>query len=105
MNQFMSILFLILLSILAIFTLHQIHFGIAWIAESHQFILNKLALLFSGDQWGRIIRFSLALIAIPLLLGLIPAFFYWIFKRRWMPYYMVVVWIIWCILITILAYK
>jgi hypothetical protein len=105
MSKLASILILIILSILAVFFLREFHIALHWIAEAHQYLLNKLVLIIPGDQTGRIIRTSMALIIIALVFALIPAFIYWLFRRRMMPEYLTVVWVIWFVLITILAYK
>lgn len=103
MVRFTQALVFIVLSIIAILLMHQIHIVLAWIAVAHQFLADKLALLIPGDSWVRIARLSLALIIIPLIVALIPAFVYWLFKRHSMPNIMAVIWIIWVILVTIIA--
>ena len=104
MVKLVSILILIILSILAVFFIPELRIILHWIADAHRFLLDKLALVIAGGEIARVIRTTLALVIIPLLLALIPAFFYWLVKRRMMPNYMAVVWVIWCVLITILAY-
>jgi len=104
MVKLISILILILLSVLAVFFIPEVRIILHGIADAHHFLLDKLALLIKGDYAAKIIRTTLALVLIPLILALIPAFIYWLFKRRMMPNYMAVVWVIWFVLITILAY-
>ena len=104
MTKAISILVLIILSILAVFFLPEVRIVLHWIADAHQFLLDKLALLIHGDHTAKIVRLTLALVLVPLIIALIPAFIYWLFKRRMMPNYMAVVWVIWFGLVTILAY-
>jgi hypothetical protein len=42
-------------------------------------------------------RKLIALLAVPLFIGLIPALVYWIVKRSWFPHFMQLVWIVWLI--------
>lgn len=105
MNKLTNILILIIVSLIAVFTMPLVHVGLHWIADAHQFLLDKLALVFQGGGIGKIVRLSLAIIIIPLFMALIPAFVYWIFRRRWIPHYMAIVWVIWFMLVTLLAYK
>lgn len=103
MVRFTQALVFIALSIVAILLMHQIHIVLQWIADAHLFLSDKLAILIHGDSWLRIARMSLALIIIPLVVALIPAFIYWLFKRHSMPNIMTVIWIIWVVLVTIIA--
>lgn len=105
MGKIVSILLLIVLSVLVIFFTKEIQIVLHWIAQAHDFLLNKLVLLINGDKTAKLIQLSLSLIIIPLVLALIPAFIYWIFKRRMMRDYLAVVWVIWFILVTIVTYK
>lgn len=105
MNKHLNLLLFIILSILMVFLIREMHVVVRWIDIAHQWIINSLALIISGGEIARIIRLSLGLILVPLIIALIPAFIYWIFKRSWLPYYMTIVWVIWLILVTILAYR
>jgi hypothetical protein len=104
-KKFINILLLIVLSLIISYFLREVHVLLHWLADAHQFLLNKLALLFPANRWGRMLSVTLALVIIPFLIALIPAFIYWLFKRSAMPGYLVAVWVIWFVLITILAYK
>ncbi len=103
MVRFTQALAFIALSIIAILLVHEIHIVLQWIADAHQFLSDKLALLIPGDSWIHIARLSLALMIIPLIVASIPAFIYWLFKRHSMPNIMTVIWIIWVVLVTIIA--
>lgn len=105
MSKVVNIILLIALSIIAIFFLSEIRMVLHWISDAHTFLLDKLALVIHGGELARVIRMTLALVIVPLIIALIPAFIYWIFRRRMMPNYMAIVWMIWFILITLLAYR
>lgn len=97
------ILLLIVLSIIVIIGLHQLALFLHWIGYGHAWLAGKFNLLFSGISFGFLISRVLALIIIPLIVALIPAFIYWLIKRSEMPHLFLVVWIIWIMLITIIA--
>jgi hypothetical protein len=104
MNRAYSFLILILLSILAIFFMTQLHYVVHWISEAHQVILDAISSLIAGGPIVRVVRLSLALILIPMLIALIPAFIIWLIKRDFSSY-SPITWGIWLVLLTILAYK
>lgn len=104
MARGVSILILIILSLLAVFLIPEIRIILHWIIDAHHFLLAKLAIIITGDHIGKILRTTLALVLVPFILALVPAFIYWLFKRRTMPNYMAVVWVVWSVLVTILAY-
>ena len=97
------ILLLIVLSIIVIIGIHQLAIFLHWIGYGHAWLVGKFNLLFSTVSFGYLIGNVLTLIFIPLIFALIPAFIYWIFKRSEMPHLFLVVWIIWIMLITIIA--
>lgn len=101
MAKTVSCLLLIILSVIVVFFGKEIGIILQWIALAHSFFLAKLAIILPNF----LLRATLALILIPLLLALIPAFVYWLFKRRMLPNYMAVVWVIWFILATLIVYR
>lgn len=105
MNKVYNFLILALLSVLAIFLMKELHFVVHWIGAAHQFILDKLFVLIPGGAIARVICLSLALIVIPMLIALIPAFIVWLIKRSSLAAYWPITWGIWLVLLTILAYK
>lgn len=105
MNRAVNILLLIVLSVVVVVFIAEVRMLLQWIAEAHNFLLDKLTLLIHGGNLARLVCMSLALILVPLILSLIPAFIYWIFRHTWMPGYAWCVWLIWVILVAVLAYK
>jgi hypothetical protein len=53
--------------------------------------------VFSGSQAGSIPKNLIALLSLPLLVGLVPAIIYWMVRRHWFPYFMQIVWVVWLI--------
>lgn len=94
---------LILLSIIAIFFLHQFAIFLHFIAYGHAWLADKLMLLFSNSNIGYLVSHVLALVLIPLIVALIPAFIYWLIRRGEMPHLILITWIIWIMLVTIIA--
>jgi len=65
------------------------------ILTAHDWIAQTLTDVFSGGTAGNLIRQLLALLAIPVLIGLVPTVIYWIAKRNFFPYFMQIVWVTW----------
>lgn len=105
MTKFISFLLLIIFSVVVVFFTKEIQMILHWIAQAHDILLNKLTLLIHGGQTAKLIQLSLSLILIPLILALIPAFIYWLFKRRMLPDYLAVVWAIWFVLVALVSYR
>jgi hypothetical protein len=92
-----QIIVIILLSIAITVGMPYAQQGLHYLLLGHDWISDILTNVFSGGQAGNIIRNVITLLAIPVLVGLVPTIIYWIAKRRWFPYFMDIVWIIWLI--------
>lgn len=92
-----QILAIILLSILIILTTVYAQQLLQLLLAGHDWIAQTLTDVFSGGMAGNLVRNLLALLAVPLLCGLIPAIIYWFAKRSWFPYFMHVVWVVWLV--------
>jgi hypothetical protein len=86
---------LILLSLLVITSMAYAQYGLEFLVTMHDWVAETLTQVFSGGTAGDITRQLLALLAAPLLIGLVPALIYWIIRRSWFPYFMQLVWIVW----------
>lgn len=67
------------------------------LVNAHDWIAELLTEVFSGGQTGNLIRSMIALLSIPLIMGVIPAVIYWVIRRHWLPYFMEVVLIVWLV--------
>lgn len=67
------------------------------LVSGHEWVAQLLAQVFSEGQAGNLARGLIALLAIPMLVGFVPAFVYWLVRRRWLPYFMQIVWVIWLV--------
>jgi len=70
----------------------------------HDKIANALATVFSNAPAGRMIQETIALIAIPLVAGILASLVFWLIKRHEKSRIVLTVWFVWTILlVTILA--
>ncbi|RDI41325.1 hypothetical protein [Aquicella lusitana] len=92
-----QIIALIGLSILVVLSMSYAQQGMEALVSAHEWISQILTEVFSGGQAGNLARGLIALLSIPILVGLIPTVIYWIVKRSWFPYFMEIVWIVWLI--------
>lgn len=99
MTLLIQILFMILLTLIAVFFRHIIGQIVHTLVHWHHLLVNQLATIFSHGTWGRILQTTLGLIIIPIIIGLIVGFITWLIKRRLMPYVMFAAWTVWIILV------
>ncbi|QLH41311.1 MAG: hypothetical protein HWD59_00255 [Coxiellaceae bacterium] len=93
------------MSLVAIIFLQQIAWVVHGIAVFHHWFISELRNLFAFGKWSHLILAWIVLIVVPVIIAAIPAFIYWLIKRRWMPYYMQIVWTVWLVLLAILSYQ
>jgi len=101
------VIILILLTAGVVFGTAHIQPLIILLVSAHDWVSQLLLQVFAGGEAGNIARQMLALLAIPVIIGLVPACIYWLAKKRMFPYCMHVVWVIWLIQATalIVLYK
>lgn len=92
-----QIVAIIALSLAIILTMSYAQQAVQQLLNAHEWISQVLMDVFSGGQTGNLLRGSIALLSIPVLVGLIPALAYWMIKRHWFPYFMQIVWVVWLI--------
>jgi hypothetical protein len=71
--------------------------GVTWLVQAHDWVAQLLTDVFSAGNAGNLARGLIALLSIPVLVGLIPALVYWMIRRHWFPYFMEIVWVVWLI--------
>lgn len=71
--------------------------AIQYLITAHGWVAQLLEDVFSGGHVGVISRELIALLAVPVCIGVASAALYYVVKRQWFPYFMEVVWIIWLI--------
>ncbi len=97
------ILYLILISVIAMYFINQIAAFLHFIDNIHGLLVKQLSMIFAGGKVGMMIKEVVALVLIPLGIASIPASVYWVFKRRVMPYFTDLLWVSWIMLATSVA--
>ena len=95
--MFKQVLAIILFSIGVILAMPYAQQGLQYILDAQSWIAQTLTDVFSGGQAGNLIRNLIALLVMPVLVGLIPVIIYWFAKRKWFPYFMQFVWVVWLV--------
>jgi hypothetical protein len=98
---------LVLLSIVVILTMANIQVILNGFMAAHHWISQTLTDVFSGGPAGSVTRQLIAILCLPLVIGMVPAAIYWFAKRSFFPYFMTFVWATWLIEVTalVLMYK
>jgi hypothetical protein len=85
------------LSAAIILSMSYAQHGVQLLMSAHAWVAQLLTEVFSQGQAGNLARGLIALLAIPLLAGLVPGFIYWLLRRQWFPYFMQIVWVVWLV--------
>lgn len=88
---------LIALSAAIVLSMSYAQQGIQLLLNAHDWISQLLTEVFSPGQAGNLARSLIALLSIPVIVGLIPTLVYWVVRRHWFPYFMEIVWVVWLI--------
>lgn len=88
---------LIALSIFMILSMSYAQQVVQVLMSAHDWVSQILTDVFSGGHAGNLARGLIALLTMPIILGLVPAGGYWLVKRHWFPYFMETVWVVWLI--------
>jgi hypothetical protein len=88
---------LIIFSLAIILLMPYVQQVVQLLMHAHAWVAELLTNVFSGGYAGRLARGLIALLSVPLLIGLLPAILYWLVKRNRFPYFMQIVWIVWLI--------
>lgn len=94
---------LIVASVLVLLFKSQLTSLLHMVSSMHHLASDKFAALFSGSSVGVLVAHLLSLILIPIVIALIPAFIYWLIYRTEMPNWLVIVWVVWVMLATIIG--
>jgi hypothetical protein len=95
----------ILFSILAAIFLHQLHYLLSLITLAYHALYKMMGWVFSNDSLGTIIRQSVVFILVPVVVAFISSLIYKLIKKTGLPhpYFMLIMWVSWVMLITLLA--
>ena len=92
-----QVLAIVILSTVIILGMLYAQEGVRFMLTSHDWISNLLKQVFSIGEAGNLTRQLLALLAVPIAVGLVPAVIWWLAKHKWFPYFMEIVWIVWLV--------
>jgi len=96
-KQILSLFLIIALSALIVMFMPQAKAALQVLVSAHSYVSNLLTEVFSGGNAGSIARGLVALLAIPLIVGLLPSLVYFLVKKSWCPVFMEIVWVIWLV--------
>ena len=97
---FKNILLLIMVSIVAILFQNQLAGVLHGIIAVHQQIIKGLSAIFSSDGAGEIVQSVLALLLLPVVVGICFAIAHFFMKQQHFPHTLNVVWACWAVLLT-----
>ena len=93
------ILIFLILSLLVVIFAPYVHLVIHYITATLQLINTQISPFFSLTTGGVVLRKTVILILIPIVIAAIPALIYRLIKKKNMPHFIALVWIIWTILV------
>src|SRR3990167_9777831 len=94
-KQVLSLLVIIALSAAVVVFMPQAKQALEWLVSAHSYVSELLKVLFSDSNAGNIARGLVALLAIPVVAGLIPSLLYFLIRKSWCPCFMQIVWLVW----------
>ena len=96
-KQILSLVLIIALSAVVVVFMPQTKQVLEFLLSMHTHVSSMLTEVFSGGNAGNIARGLVALLAVPVIIGLVPSLIYFLVRKKWCPYFMEIVWIIWLV--------
>ena len=103
--MYKHIIYLLVLSVIVLFTIPYCNTGLHALLTVHSFIVNELGKIFAGGEIGHMIKNVVSVLIIPFGIGLIIFLIHWLFKRGHMPLLPNIIWALWFILMTAIVMK
>jgi hypothetical protein len=91
------------LSVLSVLLLQQIDTLLQEVLRAYGWFESSLNVVFSGDSVGHLLQMSIALICLPLSIGLVIGMIYYAIKRSKMPKIEYVIWGAWLVVLAVIA--
>lgn len=91
------IIALVIISLLVLLLSHYVYIVISHIAAVHDWFSDDLKIIFTASSVGKWFRELFAMLALPLIVGLVPAGLYWGMKKQPMPYLVELIWVVWLV--------
>lgn len=95
-------LWLIVFSALAIAFKQYLTHGLHYLHWLHHYLIDWLSLVFAAGPVGQLIQSILALILIPLAVGVVFASLFWLIRRKGMPHTVNIIWGVWLVMLVTL---
>ena len=93
------------LSVVSVLMLQQIDLLLQAVLRTYTWFESSLNAVFSGNSIGHILQMSIALICLPLCMGVLAGLGYYAVKRSKMPNLEFVIWASWLIVLAVIATK
>lgn len=91
---------LVVLSFLILIFASQTQLMLSYLDMAHSLLNVKLSYIFNTSPLGNTLQETICLLLIPFLTAGVPAGGYWLVKRKLIPYFYHMVWIVWLVLFT-----
>ncbi len=98
--MYRQLVLLIILSALAVIFMNELRYVLQFLSHAQAFMAGKLGEIIAGGRVGFVIRHTIALIAIPVILGLAIHVIYYFIKKGTPPYLMHIIWVSWIVITT-----
>lgn len=99
------ILSLVVLTFLVFFFQSQVSILLQGLGHFYQSGYDTLSMIFSGSQWGTLLRHMVVLFVIILAITGGSSVFYFLIYRKKFPYYQQLTWGFWLIVVTLILSK
>lgn len=93
-----SLIYLILSILIVVFAQYA-NLLMVYIITAYTYIMLKITPIFSGTQYGILIRNVVSLVAMPIIIAGIPALIYRAIKSKPMPYFIELTWGLWLVIV------
>lgn len=96
-------LLIIILSALAVYFMKEFIAVLFALCHAQTFLVNQINTILPATAIYKLISKAVVLIVVPIIIGFLFAFVYWLIKRKEMPRLMEVIWILWIISLLVFA--
>lgn len=94
-KQVISFFLFVALSAVVVLFIPQAKQVLEFLLAAHDWVSKMLGEVFNGGNVGNVIHNLVALLAVPLIVGLFPAIFFWLIRKSWLSCFMQIVWVVW----------
>ena len=101
--MFKHVIVLIIFTFVVVFFQSQLSHVLYWFVVAYQYVQTGLSAFIADDATGKLLKTSLALLAVPLGSGIVVGLVMKLFRGKALPYATHTVWLIWVLLLAKLA--